>query len=97
MGRAEELIDGGRSKVEAHRWPHLEDNEAIDRRCVIFCMAAGSVWTSRQCVDCSADQAHRGWPVEAKVAPLAAPTPEGWRCKPIGLTVWRGLRSGVAN
>ena len=95
--RAEGVLHEGWERLPAHRWPHLQSSDQIDRDYMLFCLAAESVLASRQCFGFAAAVFHRGWPVQTKQVPVEAPRPQGWKCQPTGLTAWWGLRTRLAN
>ena len=64
---------------------------------MIYCMAAESVWASRQCCEFSSLAFHRGWSVQTRLVPVEPPRPQGWRCRPTGLTAWWAIRTRLAN
>ena len=97
LARAEAVLEPGWQRLPAHRWPHLQYSDRVDRQYMLFCLAAESVMASRQCLDFRAAAFHRGWPVQTKVLPVEAPRPQGWKCQPTGLTAWWGLRTRLAN
>jgi hypothetical protein len=97
LARAEAALQPGWQRLPAHRWPHLQYSDQVDRQYMLFCLAAESVQASRQCQAFEEAAFHRGWPVEIKVVPVAPPRPQGWRCRPTGLSAWMALKTRLAD
>ncbi len=74
----------------------LRRNRTADSLYAHFAAAAESLLLGRQPHD-HHPPTHRGWPLQARTAPVRAAKPEGWISEPDGSSTWAALDSSLTN